>query len=77
MTLFFRRALLQSAQGLPVGSIFHHFDAFATPNHHRIDSNWSKNDISVIFTTEAAAKSHIFKKETNFLILKLYNDMRE
>ena len=69
--------MLQPAQGLPVRSIFYNFDALATTKHHRIDLNWYQNDISVIITTGAAARSHNFLKETNFLIRKLYNDMCE
>ena len=82
LTTFFRRALLQPVQGIPVRSIFYNFDAFATIKHHKIDLNWYQNDISVKITTGAAAKSHCkepqyLKKKTNFLILKLNNDMRE
>ena len=52
--------MLQPAQGLPVRSIFYNVDALATTKHHRIDLNWYQNDISVIITTGAAAKSHNF-----------------
>ena len=65
------------AQGLPVRSIFYNFDALVTTKHHRIDLIRYQIDISIIITTGAAAKSHNFKKATNLLILKLYNDMRE
>ena len=57
------------AQGLPVRSIFYNFDALATTKHHRIDLIRYQNDISVIITTGAAAKSHNFKKRLTFLFL--------
>ena len=69
MTPFFRRALLQPTEGLPVRSIFHNFDAFATIKHYSIDLNCYQNDISVIVTTGAAERATIFNKRLSFLFL--------